>query len=208
MTESAALKAGYLLLWGLILLPVGGRSALAQDAESQPPFDLVEIEMMEQGVREGIVAFQNLVCQPDFRGRMWEQPLVQSRVVRQQAFALMARDFPPYVEMSAALEAYLPGIAGTIAVLEQIRADSEMEHWDWPRQAFGEMPPDEAADLLTALGAGRPFRIGSLFLEYQSIMNTAREERTPEQVYRLRLLLPLVKQLLTGLEGEDQEAQE
>lgn len=204
MTESAALKAGYLLRWALVLSPVGGGSALAQDAQSQPPFDLVEIEMMEQGVREGIVALQNLICQPDFRGRMWEQPLVQSQVVSQQAFALMARDFPPYVEMSAALERYLPGIAGTIAVLERIRADSEMEHWDWPRQAFGEMPPDEATDLLTALGAGRPFRVGSLFLEYQSIMDTAREDRTPEQVYRLRLLLPLVKQLLKGFEEEEE----
>ncbi len=88
---------------------------------------------------------------------------------------------------------------------EQQVADEELARWGDPLLPLSELPGSEMRRIVDALNTGTPYRLGTLFLEYQDITSIDFDNRGPEQHHRLRLLLPLVKEVLQRVVEPDEE---
>ena len=190
--------------------------------------DVLEMDLLRQSTAEGFWAYRSLVCAPE--PSYLAEPYLYNRTIdagvqnellkRTVAYGgeyaerlrpgseAVGQDFYTLTAVTLGLNWTLPGIVDWIAFVEELRVDAAMERWGDPIRSFEELPPHESITLLRTLGIAPPYHFGSLFHEYRSLVAIAFDERTAEQMHRLRLMLPLVKQMLRALREPDPESQE
>ena len=202
------------------------RTALAQPPEEESELTptqkralqtVLEADLDRQGLIEGILSFRSLVCNAEPSEGMFnlwmmgEGSLATIGEIGRDSMDRGLLAWEPWMSMGQGLDSYLPRIAGYLAMIEQARALAEMERWGDPVQTFEDMSPEDGMEHLAALGGGptyRPSSFGLLLSEYQTIMAVEPGKRSAQQIQRLRLLLPLVNQMLDSFGPELDDSEE
>ena len=174
--------------------------------------DALQNDLVRREVVDGIRAFNRLVCL-----RPVEEDELNLMVVSELAYQHMLEH---EIEIGGTWNDHMATILGAETVLrrmtdrllsrgvlfEEQRVNAEIERWGDSLSPLDERPADEIRSTLNALGVGSPYRLAGFLVEYQDIAAIDFDARTPEQHARLRLLLPLVKQMLRAVVEDEGEA--
>ena len=169
---------------------------------------LLDTLLRLQEARATIQAVQGLICAPVSDFVVQELYAHQSMV---EGALDMFGDGPlaPVVGAKNALDNVPDHLLFMAAFSEQQRLESAAQFLGTSDLPIEDRPDDDPQTLLSAIGIDKPYRFGSLFLEYQGLVAMADSgDASASQLRRLQVLLPLIATMLDGiLNPPDESAQ-